>query len=100
MKISRQQLRKLINEEARSVRPDLLKETVQTLNELYPGSQIGSFLKQGVTKLWEADHMFQKAIHEAPPEHMNELNAIHKELETLAFKVDGAMQRIMSGGKR
>lgn len=95
VKISRQQLRKLINEEVRRGRPELLEETVQQLNELYPGSKLGSYLKQGVTKIWEADNLIQKALAEAPEEHWEEINEMHKAIEQVGFQVDGTLQKIM-----
>ncbi|MFA6573603.1 MAG: hypothetical protein WCT13_05555 [Patescibacteria group bacterium] len=86
MKLTKSQLRKLINEE------------LGRLDELHPGSAMGSYLKQGVAKLWEADNMIQRGIAEASTDQEHSLlTAIHNAIEKLAFAVDEKMQHIVSG---
>lgn len=87
MKITAGQLRTLIKEEYK-----------RRLDELYPGSNLGSYLKQGVTKLWEADNMFQRALSEAEDDGQHKsINAVHQAIEKLAFAADDRMQRIIAG---
>lgn len=104
MKLTQRQLRGLIREEVRRAQLQRLAETVQRLDELYPGSNLGSYLKQGVSKLWEADNLFVRALSEAPDDQTwNVVNDIHKALEKMAFDADGKMQSIVAddiAGKR
>lgn len=84
MKLTKGQLRRIINEEA------------ERLNELFDGSSMGSHLKQGISKLWEADNMFKAALAEAPDNETHKaIEAIHKACENLAFAVDGKMQKLV-----
>ncbi len=86
MKITQRQLRKLINEE------------LHRLTELHPGSNLSSYLKQGVAKLWEADNLVKKALAEAEDDQMHKvIENIHGAIEKLAFGVDAQMQKIGQG---
>lgn len=93
IKLSQKQLRSLIREEL-SRKP--LSELARKLNELDSGSHLGSYLEAGVTKVWEADNIFKKALEEAPNDDIwNAINALHKALERLAFDADGKMKKIV-----
>lgn len=95
-KLTRGQLQNLVKEEVFRARRLALNEAVRRLNELYPGSNLGSYLKQGITKLWEADNMFQRALQEAPDDATHgTIEGIHKQLEKLAFDIDGKMQGLV-----
>jgi hypothetical protein len=84
VKLTKRQLRQIINEEA------------QRLHELHPGSNMSSYVKQGIAKLWEADNLFQRAMSEAGDQPVfKALEAVHKALENMAFQVDGKMQRLV-----
>lgn len=87
MKITTGQLRQLIKEEYK-----------RRLIELHAGSQAGEYMKQGVTKLWEADNLFQKALSEVETDQEHKVvNAVHQAIEKLAFAADDRLQKIISG---
>ena len=87
MKLTKQHLKNLIKE-----------EFIRRLNELHPGSSMGSHLKQGIAKLWEADNMFQRALAEAETnEEHAAVDSIHKQIEKLAFEADNKMHGIIAG---
>ncbi len=84
MKLTQRELRKIINEEA------------SRLDELFDGSKLGSHVKQGIAKLWEASNSFQHAKSEAPDDAtFKTLEAVYRAVENLAFKIDGAMQKMV-----
>lgn len=84
MKLTQRELRKIINEEA------------SRLNELFDGSKLGSHVKQGIAKLWEASNAFQQAKTEAPDDAtFKALEAVYKAVENIAFQVDGKMQKMV-----
>lgn len=98
MKLTKGQLAGLIKEEMKRKRLVRLDEVARRLNELYPGSNIGSFMKQGVAKMWEADNFFQKALSEAEDDTAyNAINQIHKALEQMTFSAHDKMESIVSG---
>jgi hypothetical protein len=88
MKLTQKQLRKLINEEVRRDRMQTLAEVARRLNELHPGTSVGTAMKQGVEKVWEADKLFQQALAQAPDdETWNIIDAVKKAVEKLAYQV-------------
>jgi len=87
MKLTNATLKRLIKEELR-----------RRLHELHPGSEVGSYMKQGITKLWEADNFFQRALQEAETDsEISVIKEIHSATERLAFSVDSKSQSIISG---
>lgn len=85
-----------MGEELSRGKKPVISELARKLNELDAGSHLGTYLEQGVTKVWEADNIFKKALEEAPNDDIwNAINALHKALERLAFDADGKMKRIV-----
>lgn len=96
MKLSKKQLRSLIREEVQRRRTVVLETFVRRLNELHPGSNLGSLLQQGVEKMWEADNLFQKALAAAEDDNTWRLvNSLHSAMERITFEFDAKMQKIM-----
>lgn len=97
MKLSKKQLRTLIREEVQHRRVRMLEAFVRRLNELHPGSDLGTLLQQGIEKMWEADNFFQKALEQAPDDATWKLvNSLHAAAERVAFEFDARMQKIVS----
>lgn len=102
VRLSQRQLRGLIREVAskskRQQLPEAYERVLSSLNELYAGSNVGSYLKQAITKLWEADNMVQRAMQEIETDEETKLlSTIHQTIENLAFQVDHKVQTILSG---
>jgi hypothetical protein len=86
VKLSKTHLKGLIKEEMKRQRMEALNEAVVRLLELYPGSRLGSYLKQSIAKIWEADTLIQHALADAEDDEMwKSLTGIHKALEKLAY---------------
>lgn len=102
VRLSQRQLRGLIREVASKSKgkqlPEAYERVLSSLNELYAGSNVGSYLKQAITKLWEADNMVQRAMQEIETDEETKLlSTIHQTIENLAFQVDDKIQTILSG---
>ena len=92
MKLSKKQLKGLIREEMQRRRTHMLEAFVRRLNELHPGSNLGSLLQQGIEKMWEADNLFQKALSEAEDNASWKLvNSLHTAMERMTFEFDARM---------
>lgn len=99
MKLSKRQLKGLIREEVQRRRTRMLEAFVHRLNELHPGSNLGSLLQQGIEKMWEADNLFQKALSEAAPGDdatWKLINGLHTAMERMTFEFDARMQKILA----
>lgn len=91
MKLTQGKVRKLIREEYK-------RASMQRLDELFAGSSAGSYIKQGVAKLWEADHLIQRALAEVDTnEEHAMLQQVHKAIEQLAFSVHDKAEALVSG---
>ncbi len=100
MKLSKRQLKGLIKEEMQRRRGRMLEAFVRRLNELHPGSNLGSLLQQGIEKMWEADNLFQKAMGEAEDDASWKLvNSLHTAMERMTFEFDARMQKILSAAQ-
>lgn len=100
MKLTEGQLRSIINDVLKEETVRQRKQLLRRIDELFAGSSVGSYMKQAVAKLWEADNMVQRALAEADTNDEHKLlTMIHQAIEHLAHNVDDKVQSIMSGDK-
>lgn len=103
VRLTPKQLRKIVNEtvakhSGKPVMSEAFARTLRRLDELYDGSSVGSYLKQAIKTLWDADNFVQRAMKEVETnEEQKLLAALHSAIENLAFNVDGKVQGILSG---
>lgn len=92
MKLTQKQVRRLVREEYR-------RASMRRLDELFAGSNVGSYVKQGVAKLWEADNFIQRALAEAETTQEHQLlQQVHNMIEKLAFAVHDKAEHLVAGG--